>query len=370
MKIYLLLFALNYGVILSQITYGDLNPPNIGDKILINKDVTNTYTPTNSGPNQYWNFSTLVLDVTDTIDIVNPSSTTFGALYPTSDISFEYPYNVPLFGELKFQMYVDNSPNSAEFVGMTTDSIKGFFTNPLAQITAPVNYQGFSVDTFAYRFDDKASRFGNNALDSARVRVNGVLYRGVDSWGEITLPQGAFQVLRLSDTVIENYLYEVKASVGSWYQYFAGIDTTYTHTYITNDENIDLFVLRYNLNSNGDLLQNSDNQIEWNNGLPYVEVNSEFSIPSGFSPNNDGVNDKFIIDNISDYPENKLTILNRWGSVVYEKVSYQNEWEGTNDNGVKIGKEDLPVGTYFYILDLGENVSEDRMRQGYIYLSR
>ncbi len=87
-----------------------------------------------------------------------------------------------------------------------------------------------------------------------------------------------------------------------------------------------------------------------------------------FSPNNDGVNDFFYIDCISRYPRNKLEIYNRWGNIVFQKEGYNNDWNGTsNGRAVIYTEEKLPVGTYFYILNLG-NGSE--LRTGWVYINR
>lgn len=75
-------------------------------------------------------------------------------------------------------------------------------------------------------------------------------------------------------------------------------------------------------------------------------------IPNGFSPNGDGTNDFFVIDGIGEFPGNILYIYNRWGNLVYKKKEYANQWDGrSNVNGVMFGEE-LPNGTYYYILDL------------------
>ena len=68
---------------------------------------------------------------------------------------------------------------------------------------------------------------------------------------------------------------------------------------------------------------------------------------SGITPNGDGDNDKWIIDNIELFPENDINIYNRWGVVVWSGKNYNNNdivWEGKNSSG-----EDLPDGTYFYV---------------------
>jgi gliding motility-associated-like protein len=78
-------------------------------------------------------------------------------------------------------------------------------------------------------------------------------------------------------------------------------------------------------------------------------------IAGGFSPNRDGIDDKFIILKPGGTTI-KLQIFNRWGNVVYQNNNYQNEWDGRGI-GNMLG-QDLPAGTYYYsvmaILPSGE----------------
>ncbi|MBL0314380.1 MAG: HYR domain-containing protein [Flavobacteriales bacterium] len=90
-------------------------------------------------------------------------------------------------------------------------------------------------------------------------------------------------------------------------------------------------------------------------------------IPEGFSPNGDGVNDLFEIIGIEDYPNNKLSIFNRWGHKVFEASKYDNSWNGTSESPITIGNGLLPKGTYYYVLDLGD---ESKLMRGYIFLNR
>jgi gliding motility-associated-like protein len=71
-------------------------------------------------------------------------------------------------------------------------------------------------------------------------------------------------------------------------------------------------------------------------------------VGNSFSPNGDGKNDYFEVENILAYPENKLTIFNRWGKVIYETNAYKNDWSGGDD---------ITSGTYFYII---ENVTDPK----------
>jgi gliding motility-associated-like protein len=83
-----------------------------------------------------------------------------------------------------------------------------------------------------------------------------------------------------------------------------------------------------------------------------VEVKSDAGqllfIPNVLTPNNDGYNDTWKIDNIQLFPSNSVIIVNRWGDVVFRSNNYNNEFDGNFSGGL------LPSGTYYYILDLGQ----------------
>ncbi len=83
-------------------------------------------------------------------------------------------------------------------------------------------------------------------------------------------------------------------------------------------------------------------------------------VPEGFSPNGDRVNDRFVIRNTTKQPVD-LSVYNRWGTLVYQKEDYQNDWEGRSMQG-----RDLPDGTYFYQIQLGNGQKITR----YVTISR
>lgn len=93
----------------------------------------------------------------------------------------------------------------------------------------------------------------------------------------------------------------------------------------------------------------------------------DFFIPEGFSPNGDGINDVFFIRGIALYPYNGITIFNRWGDEVFAAQPYLNNWDGTTSNGLQVGGDELPTGTYFYLFDFGNGAA---IRKGTIYLIR
>uniref|UniRef100_UPI0039AEA752 gliding motility-associated C-terminal domain-containing protein n=1 Tax=Myroides odoratus TaxID=256 RepID=UPI0039AEA752 len=76
------------------------------------------------------------------------------------------------------------------------------------------------------------------------------------------------------------------------------------------------------------------------------------------TPDGDGKNDYFIIDNIKNYPNNKVEIFNRWGARVYETRGYDplgdgssNVFKGYSEGKVTVDKgSKLPSGTYYYVV--------------------
>ena len=93
------------------------------------------------------------------------------------------------------------------------------------------------------------------------------------------------------------------------------------------------------------------------------------SLSSGFSPNDDGYNEVFLIENIENYqhlsPE--LIIFNRWGDIVYQRKNYTNTnaWNGRFQNS----NEEVPDGTYYYILNFNTDNIKDA-RRGFIEVVR
>ncbi|WP_299458811.1 gliding motility-associated C-terminal domain-containing protein [uncultured Microscilla sp.] len=73
-------------------------------------------------------------------------------------------------------------------------------------------------------------------------------------------------------------------------------------------------------------------------------------IPNGFSPNDDGKNDTYVILGVEKY-QVTFSVYNRWGSRVYFNKDYKNDWNGFANQGNLSGQR-LPDGTYYYVIDL------------------
>ncbi|MEZ0608644.1 gliding motility-associated C-terminal domain-containing protein [Fibrella sp. WM1] len=89
---------------------------------------------------------------------------------------------------------------------------------------------------------------------------------------------------------------------------------------------------------------------------PNTPESSVVFIPEGFSPNDDGVNDRFVIRGVPASVTVNLEIFNRWGHRVYANTNYQNDWDGTANQGIRTSTTEtgLPDGTYFYVARLSD----------------
>lgn len=91
----------------------------------------------------------------------------------------------------------------------------------------------------------------------------------------------------------------------------------------------------------------------------------ELIVRQGLSPNGDGINDSFVIEGINAYPDNKVSILNRNGGLVYEARGYDNY--GKVFHGRSAGGAPLQAGTYFYSIEYkaGDTV---KRKSGYLVI--
>jgi gliding motility-associated-like protein len=98
--------------------------------------------------------------------------------------------------------------------------------------------------------------------------------------------------------------------------------------------------------------------------------NCALLVSKGFSPNGDGENDFWLIEGILAYPDNNTKIFNRWGNLVFQKDGYDNDevvWGGQSEGGLILGENEVPDGTYFYVIELGNG---ERPVSGYIVVKR
>ena len=105
-----------------------------------------------------------------------------------------------------------------------------------------------------------------------------------------------------------------------------------------------------------------------------VVLEDDIEVYNSLSPNGDGDNDIFRIRNIDFYPENTLSIFNRWGIEVYHVNSYgqnDNFFKGFSDGRSTTSRDvELPEGTYFYTLTYKNTKGIERNLSGYLYIKQ
>ncbi len=142
-----------------------------------------------------------------------------------------------------------------------------------------------------------------------------------------------------------------------------GNATTYTHTEeLPLDTQIYINIVPYN---------NAGNAVQCEE-QSFTTVIPEDDTKYGFSPDGDGINEYWHIDNIEYYPENLVMIYNRWGDAVFQINNYDNNsnvFRGDANLKTKMGAGKLPAGTYFFHIQIeGETIL--KKTTGYVVIKR
>ncbi len=106
------------------------------------------------------------------------------------------------------------------------------------------------------------------------------------------------------------------------------------------------------------------------------DENCAVFVPNSFSPNGDGVHDLFKVRCLYNYENPIIEIYNRWGNLVFKKDHYGDVdfwgnladawWTGRSDNKMTVGNDELPVGTYYYVLKLNSS----KVLTGFLFLNK
>jgi gliding motility-associated-like protein len=92
-----------------------------------------------------------------------------------------------------------------------------------------------------------------------------------------------------------------------------------------------------------------------------VSILEKFTIPNTFTPNGDGINDRWDILSLNQYPGCVVEVYNTIGQRIYRSVGYPTPWDGTM-KGRKV-----PAGTYYYVIEPG---SGEKRKAGYVTVLR
>jgi gliding motility-associated-like protein len=208
----------------------------------------------------------------------------------------------------------------------------------VATINAPTN----TVGTFTYSLVNVADAYGMQLqTGNAVIKVNALPIISISSNVTTVISKGTPIVLMANGAV--NYVWSPLTDI------IAGQETStltvrpkQTTTYIVTGTNGSGCVSTQSIT---------------------ISVEDDYKVKplNILTPNGDGKNDKFVIENIDYYPNNTLKVFDRSGRIVYSKKGYANEWDGTYNGSA------LASDTYYYIIDFGTTISSIK---GYITLVR
>ena len=141
-----------------------------------------------------------------------------------------------------------------------------------------------------------------------------------------------------------------------------------------NDDD-DLYLTRFeDLNADGDF---SNDDVDFDGSPEYLDHgrDCDLFIPNIFTPNNDRIHDYFVIYCLVNFPNARMYIFDQLGNKVFEKAQYGNLefwetadrawWDGTNQFRRTSGNGLVPVGTYYYVLNLGNG----EVKKSYVFVS-
>jgi gliding motility-associated-like protein len=232
-----------------------------------------------------------------------------------------------------------------------------------------------SDGSFVMNFRIYASNLRNELIDSVRIK---------DDLTKVFLPSMNFEVMGIqaSGSLIANNLYNgagnielvasgsqlpgmktdsVQIAVKVFSNGFSG--TLLNTAELTGKSPYGVF----KINSNDPTIGNG---VLARSPTPFFIPMVDLFIPSGFSPNRDGMNDLFVISRPYNTTIN-LEVFNRWGNLVFRSSDYKNDWGGRGNQPNNIMGEELPDGTYYYIvLATDKSTGSVRKFAGFITLKR
>jgi gliding motility-associated-like protein len=90
----------------------------------------------------------------------------------------------------------------------------------------------------------------------------------------------------------------------------------------------------------------------------------DFEVSEAITPNGDGINDTWFVEDILDHPNSTVKVFNRLGQIVFQAKNYQNDWRGN----YKDNTDTLPESSYYYTIDLeGDGIVD---KTGWIYITK
>jgi len=346
-------------------------------------------------------------DLTSFTVCIDPSTASTGANY-----TFSNAMTGELLGGPTTELCVNISDFSSFFDGENIIEVEGDFNGCKSEISAPLSFMAFSIpaDVALAGFDEVACSGDDIQLNgnTPNIGTGQWTYLGANPDVFIADPSNPNTTVSISDDVV--FEFEWSLSNGACMNYSSdtvvfnvenlpqaqtdSFDIEFGQTDILNVINNDVLVPGFTIEvvqdpMKGSLLLRPDKNIEYVPDPVYIGedefayricseacpdicsiavVNLQVGdlnncvVPSLFTPNNDGVNDNFLVPcfETDNFPNNIVSIFNQWGDEVYRSENYQNDWQGTYNGS------ELPPATYYYVVEFGDS----QMKAGYLILER
>ncbi len=191
--------------------------------------------------------------------------------------------------------------------------------------------------------------------DTFPIGATEVSYQAKDVYGNISYCKFNVVVKNIEGPVFSNCSNDINVKAGEsgevvvdWEKPIATVqcgDVSYTSTHEPGSKfSIGTTKVKYEaFDESGDRTVCS-----FNVNVSYEEV--VLDISKVITPDGDGINDAWILAGIEKFKNNEVTIVDRWGGLIYHASGYNNEgivWDGVNRNGAIV-----PTGTYFYTIEV------------------
>ena len=215
MKKLLYLFLLFPIFSYSQITVTSSNLPNIGDTVITAYDF-GTYSPGSSGSNQNWNLSNVSGTPEMILGFIDPLTTPYQTNFPSSNLCVKI--------DSATYYYLNRSVNGLAAVGVVDSGIVFPYNKML--LPTPLNYLDTIINTqILDQFDTVLSPTvpygGPLVIDSVKILFGNTDKDIVDGWGQVQLPNGTFDALRVFETTYEfdNTFYRITDTLTGFSQW-------------------------------------------------------------------------------------------------------------------------------------------------------
>ena len=186
----------------SQITVNDSNLPSIGDTIIMAYEY-GSYSQGNSGPNQNWNFSSANGSIDMVLGFIDPNNTPYANTFPNSNLCVQI--------DSAAYYYLNTSINGLGSDGVVDQGM--IYNYSQMMLPTPLNYlDTITISNIIFQYDTVISPPipsvfiglpGPYVIDSIRQSYGGIQKYIVDGWGQIEIPNGNYDALRVYESMYE-----------------------------------------------------------------------------------------------------------------------------------------------------------------------